>query len=58
MPVTANGSKGVTMIPPMPIAAEVMNVLSSASSLGRCLGSGGRFIVSKIEGVIVDSCNA
>ena len=38
------GIKGVTMIPPMPIAAEVINVLSNASSLGRCLGRGGSFI--------------
>lgn len=38
------GIKGVTMIPPMPMAQEVMKVLSSASSLGRCLGRGGSFI--------------
>jgi len=44
MPVTAMGIKGVTMIPPMPIAQEVMKVLSNASSLGRCLGTGGSFI--------------
>jgi len=58
MPVIAMGIKGVTMIPPMPIAQEVIKVLSKASSDGSCLGSGGRFIVSKIERVIVDSCNA
>jgi len=42
--VTAIGIKGVTTMPPMPIAQEVMNVVSRASSLGRCLGSGGIFI--------------
>jgi len=38
------GIKGVTTMPPMPIAQEVMNVVSNASSVGRCLGSGGIFI--------------
>lgn len=42
--MTAIGIKGVTTMPPMPIAQEVMNVVSRASSLGRCLGSGGIFI--------------
>ena len=49
MPVIAIGIKGVTIKPPMPRAQEVMKVLVKASSLGSCLGIGGRFICDTRE---------